>query len=492
LSDDVLDPDERLLSLIAHLYFIKNKAQKQIADEPTVRALYNRTQPTGRRRGGGDQTLSQATVNRLLQRALQRGVVSISIDASFAVDSIKEEELSKRMRDAFGLQECSVLRAKSRAVDPSTSEPNTNEGATSQELADQREPDEDRLILSLVNYTASKLEHTLRSGDHLLCAGGRTVCWLARAARRIPLSKRDLIFTPLSGRLWVEDFRTGDADIMERPLDADDAVHTFAEALENEPGGRFSQINQPLYCSADDPKEAAAAAKSILSNHCAIGPDGTWNWGLPDAARAYVGVGSLASGTHRLAVFLRKFEADDKSAKESYLRAAGPSLIQISQLCSQANLPLPGDMGNRLFPCLMMASELEHLTDPARLAADLRQFAPALQKISREVEELNARAVVMTWRHLRRTRGVHVIGGGRGKLQPLWTLLLAAYFDSSQTRKNGDAQDAAPMVKELTTDTVTAERLLVELEFIKRDENLCAWYGEQLLDLGLTASAPDL
>jgi hypothetical protein len=45
-----------------------------------------------------------------------------------------------------------------------------------------------------------------------------------------------MIFTPLSGRLWVEDFKTGDADIMERPLDADDAVHIFAEAIPDEPG----------------------------------------------------------------------------------------------------------------------------------------------------------------------------------------------------------------------------------------------------------------
>jgi DNA-binding transcriptional regulator LsrR (DeoR family) len=459
---------ERLLALVSRLYFDENKSQSDIKDDPEVRTLYGKA--AGGRRGD-DQTLSQATVNRLLRRARERGVVSISIDASFTVTAIREQELSRRMRNGFRLRECYALR------------PQSDETAGD---APQGEPDDDRLILCIVNFTAQEIGRALDPGDHVLCAGGRTICWLARAVRRNPPSKRGLIFTPLSGRLWVEEFKTGDADIMERPLDADDAVHIFSEAFEDEPEGRFSQINQPLYCNAEDPEDTAAAikvARGILSNHCAIGPDGSWNWNLPEAVRAYVGVGSLESGSHRLAIFLRDFEAGVPSARESYLAAAGPSLLRINNLCKDARLPLPGDMGNRLFPCLKLPTELMALGDRSQLNDELERMANALKPVTKEIDELNARAVVMSWKHLRRTRGVRVICAGQSKRRALMTVLLAGYFDCEQ--------GATPLVKELTTDHATATSLCAELEVLQSDRDLCAWYAERIRDFGLLAGAQE-
>jgi DNA-binding transcriptional regulator LsrR (DeoR family) len=448
LKQDALTTDERLLALVARLYFIENKSQSDIKDNPEVLSLY--------------KAVSQATVNRLVRRARDSGVVSISIDPSFAIKAGRELQLSRRMRDGFHLQECFALR-------PGIDGEDAPDGGS--------ELDEDRLILSVVNFTAEEIANSLNPQDHVLCAGGRTICWLARAVRRAPPSKRGLIFTPLSGRLWVEDFKTGDADIMERPLDADDAVHIFAEAFEDEPGGQFSQINQPLYCIGGTPDDAAAKARTILSTHCAIGVGDSWNWGLPNANRAFVGVGSLESSSHRLAIYLRKLEADPKSLRGTYLQAAVPNLIEINRLCKAANLPLPGDMGNRLFPCLLLPSELRKLDTPPSLRSRLAHFTRALNRIAKEIEDLNAKAVVMTWNHLRRTPLARVLSAGPGKRRALWTILLAGYFDVEK--------GAIPLVKELSTDHQTADHLLSELAVIQSDPELRLWYEERLTEFGL-------
>lgn len=458
LRHEALTPEEQLLALLSRLYFVENKTQKKIKDDPEVRALYNRTLPVSRQTES--QTISQATVNRFLRRARDQGVVSISVDASFSVKAVRELELSRRLREKFHLQECFALRP---------------EGVGESGPSFGGDTDEDRLILSIVNYTAEEISSAFNPGDHVLCAGGRTICWLARAVRRVPPPKRGLIFTPLSGRLWVEDFKTGDADIIERPLDADDAVHIFAEAFENEPGGQFSQINQPLYC-AGKTKDAVAAARSILTTHCGIGDGDSWNLGLPNANRALVGIGSLASSSHRLAIFLRKLEAGVKAAEESYLRAAGDNLLAINNLCEQASLPLPGDIGNRLFPCLPLPSEVK--ASGPDLDHWLGRVAGPLEKIARQIEELNAKAVVMSWNHLRKTPLTRVISTGRSKRRALFTVLLAAYMDA----ENG----ATPLVNELSTDYETAHELLLELAIIEGDQALRSWYKTQLSAFGLS------
>ncbi len=461
LRREALTAEEQLLALLSRLYFIENKSQGVIKDDPEVRSLYGRTLPAARRTD--EQTLSQATVNRLLQRARNRGVVSISVDGSYSVKAVREVELSRRFSDRFHLQECFALG------------PEANSAAQDLPEGGAPEPDEDRLILGVVNYTAVEVSQAFKPGEHILCAGGRTICWLARAVRRNPPPKRGLIFTPLSGRLWVEDFKTGDADIIERPLDADDAVHSFAEAFEDE-GGQFSQINQPLYCIGKN-DEAAVTARKIMSVHCAIGVGDAWNWELPDATRALVGIGSLESNSHRLAIFLRNYEAGAKAALESYLRAAGPNLVEINRRCKAACLPLPGDMGNRLFPCLPLPSELKLAGQTSNHS--LRELAHALKPIAKEIERLNAKAVVMSWNHLRRTPLARVICTGRSKRRALWTVLVGTFLD----REKG----ATPLIKELSTDHETANELLSELAIMQADAELRAWYQERLTDFGLAA-----
>jgi len=471
---------ERLLELVSRLYFAENKTQSQIATDVRVIDLYRCLEPKGRRTG---ERLSQTTINRLLQRAQHLGVVAISVDPSFAVEMIKEPELSKELRNTFLLKECSVLRpAKSSPDGLDTPLPQDEGGTqdavsseppnpTTREAADEHEG---RLILGLSNFTARELRDSLQSGDHVLCGGGRTICWLARAVRRNPPSKRDLIFTPLSGRLWVEDWRTGDADIMEQPLDADDAVHLLAEAFENEPGGRFSQINLPLYEHTSD------EANEILSKHCGLGLDGAWNWGLPDATRAFVGVGWLENKGHRLSVFLSKFEAGESTATESYLATAGKGLQRIRKLCEDSCVPPPGDIANRLFACVPMPDQLQKVDDRELLKTNLK-------KIAAHVDSLNRRAVVMSWKHLRRTRSVRAIAAGT-KLPALWTVLLAGRFDAEAVRRNGAGTDNEPLISELTTDELTARPLISAMQTVLKDDGMQLWYKQALWDAGLIAT----
>jgi hypothetical protein len=261
---------------------------------------------------------------------------------------------------------------------------------------------------------------------------------------------------------------------MERPLDADDAVHIFAEAFEDEPGGQFSQINQPLYCTGKQ-EEAAEKARNTLSRHYAIGAGDSCNWGLPNANRALVGIGSSESSSHRITIFLRKFQADIRTAREPCLSAAGPNLIKIHELCEDSGLPLPGDMANRLFPSLPLPSEFK-----SAIAGDgnyLPRMERALPRIAKEIEDLNAKAVVIPWVHLRRIPLTRVICTGPSKLRALYTVMLAGYLDV----ENG----ATPLVKELSTDQVTASQLLSELTFIQADPELMKTYAKWLAEFGL-------
>lgn len=450
---------ELLLEAVSRLYLVENKSQLEIAGNEQVKRLYE--EATGKKPKG--ITISPATVTRLLQRAQQLGVASISVDASFAVNMEPDPEASKNLRKAFRLQECSVLVAESP-----------------EERQDQG--DEDRLILGLANATARDINKTLAPSDHVALSGGRTILFLARAIRRKPESKIGLMFSPLSGRLWVEDWQLGPAELIERPLDADDAVHVFAEAFEKEPGGRYSQINYPLYHAS------RTIAQRILRDHCALRADGGWNWGLPDATRAFVGVGSLGSAGHRLSVFMDRYEHNDPAAQQSSLRVAADALLEIRNDCNDRNMPLPmpGDLGNRLFPCLPFPHTLSNTDKRAR-----SQLAGRIKKIARKIEALNDRAVVMSWEHLRRTPRVLAICGGASKVEPLFTLLLAAYFDGEQALKlesvrPGDrVPRSAQIITALTTDTATAETLLTEMEAVIGDDSLKAWYRDLLQDIGL-------
>ena len=481
-------PSEKLLELVGRLYYLENRSQSQIGHEERVLQLYYSAEPRGRKRAktntGKRMPLSQATVNRLLQRAKQLGVVSVSIDSSFAVEMALDQDLSRELRDAFLLQECSVLRPRID-LSPAASEngpPDGDDRNPESEWSFDETETEERTLLGLSNFAAAEARNTWQSGDHTLLGGGRTTCWFARAMKRNPPSKRDLAFTPLSGRLWVEDWRFGEADIMEKPLDADDAVHILAEAFENEPGGRFSQINQPLYLNS------VTEAELILKRHCALGPRGQWNFDLPAATRAYVGIGSLASDKHRLAIFLEKYKKGDPTAKSSYLAAAAKDLLCITGKCENNQLEMPADIGNRIFPALMLPSKLIGLRS-------LEDVPLGMADVSAKIALLNSKAIVMDWLHLRRTRSVRAIASGGSKLPGLWTILLAARADAARSRrsrqdaadKTVSTPDKAPLISELTTDCATAQALLSAIEMVKNDEALSRWYERVLPITGLTA-----
>src|SRR6266568_1991725 len=454
---------ERLLERVAFLYLVENRAQSEIGKDEDVRRLYHAKRSEARQEV--PPTVSQTTVNRLVHEARELGVAGVSVDWSFAVTLKEDQALSAELADAFGLDECVVLYDSAvEAVGPG------NSGDASAQPSEVG--DEHRLILGLANVTAGDVKSTWSAGDHIACGGGQTICWFARAVRRNPPRKRDLIFTPLAGRLWVEDWRTGDADIMERPLDADDAVHILSEAFETQKGGRFSQINQPLYMAS------APDADVILKKHCPFGRNGSWNWKLPPATRAYVGVGSLDSDNHRLAKFLKRFEHRDKNAKQSYLHVAGNALVKIRKECSSSGLPLPGDVGNRLFPTLPLPWEIKDKTERASLNG-------RIGRISDLVQGLNERAVIMSWQHLRSTRSVRVIAGGTSKRRALWTVLLAASLDRPTPRSRGGSR-TAPFVNELTTDRETAKVLLPAIRALKNDVHLLRLYHDICCRIGLS------
>jgi hypothetical protein len=290
--------------------------------------------------------------------------------------------------------------------------------------------------------------------------------------RRNPPPTQNLIFSPLSGRLWLEDWRTDDAaDLIERPLDADDAIHILSEAFEEE-GGRFSQNNRPLF-GPDGPVIMEEA-------RCALGHAGSWNWGLPNLTHAYLGVGSLADPRHRLAIFLDRYEAGDPGAINSYLgRAAGKALAEVRQRCTKLGLPQPCDIGNRLFPALPFPHELFG-------SVNRRDAAKSLRRVGEILSELNSKAVVMSWNHLRRADAVHVVGGGETKLRALWTVLLSAsfYHQPLATRRG----DSSPLVTHLTTDDSTARALLGAMSELQSDRSVQEFYRELCSNLGLSAA----
>lgn len=483
-------PYEELLARVAFLYFVEKKGQIQIGQDSEVVRLYRwhlATKERAPQSQAPDAGLSQTTINRLAREARTLGVAAVSVDWSFAVLLKRDLALSDQLSESLGI-ECDVLfdakekKEASQQAPPSAEGPRRGAKAGSQAPAHPASSEdpvskERRLILGLANYTAAGIERTWVAGDHVACGGGQTINWFARAVRRNPPRKRDLIFTPLSGRLWVEDWRMDDAaDIMERPLDADDAVHILSESCETQKGGRFSQINQPLYWSTPD------EAESIMRDHCAIGPRGTWNWDLPPASRAYLGVGSLDSDGHRLARFLARYQRRTVRDQQAYLDIAAPALIELRKVCGnlRPQVPLPGDLGNRLFPVIPLPSDQQ--------AKDLKATSAALARIKKLVDGLNARAVVMTWEHLRRTRSVRVIAGGGTKLRALWTILLAASFDAQAARARRGDRGVAPMINELTTDRDTAVELMKAIRMLDADTSLRRQYHGICHELGLSNS----
>jgi DNA-binding transcriptional regulator LsrR (DeoR family) len=91
LVEDAAD----LLAEIAYDYYVNGMDQKALAMRHEV---------------------NQATVTRWLKKARDRGVVSFSIDRSFAVRVREELPLSVRLRDAFELRDSAVVDADFKAL----------------------------------------------------------------------------------------------------------------------------------------------------------------------------------------------------------------------------------------------------------------------------------------------------------------------------------------------------------------------------------------
>lgn len=459
---------EALLERVAALSFKLGKTQVEIGRDPEVCRLADLLPDSPRRPGA---FLSQSTVNRLIQRARELGVVAISVDRSFAIEPVEDADKSDRLRRAFGLHACTVVDVPAASPDLAREDPAFLDSGMTPSQAVEAVADA-RTILALANCAALKAQSTWAAGNHIGCGGGRTICWFARAVRRNPPHTPNLTFTPLSGRLWVDDWRLADADLMERPLDAADAVHILSEAFEEEEGGRFSQNNLPLY--------GAKAKEAMGSGGCALGLEGAWNWGLPALTHAYLGVGSLGDSGHRLAVCLARHPVDGAppvGRRPDELSQAVKTLREIVDAC-RGTLTTACDLGNRLFAALPLPGDLPHGSLDERLTADVTWVAAL-------IDRLNLDAAVMSWLHLRRAANVHVIGGGRNKRPALWTLLLSSWFDARRSQAQGS--DRSPIVTQLTTDSATADALLAAAAQVQENPDMREKYQHLCQDVGLAA-----
>lgn len=387
--------DAEKLAKIARDYYVYNRRQADIAAE------YGK---------------NQSTIAHWLADALARGIVAIDIDPDFALAGFEHPDLSRRMRDAFDLYECLV-------VDPGD--------ATLYE--DQKS---DKLHTVVANTSGMKLKEWIRSGDHIAIGGGRAPMRVARFIRRTPPPRREIRITPLSGRIWIGSWQEDGPDNLQRPLDADDAARLLAVAYEHEPGTRFSQIGHPLYAAS------ARAAARIIKEECMFQPGGTWRTdrGIQPPIRALVGLGALhpASG-HRISELLN----DASGTRDvAHLAWAAERYKEAVKFTRANRLQYFGDVANRLFPALPLPAELQKSPLPSpRVYESLRKL----------LDELNSRAIVMEWEHLRQTPSVWAIAAGRVKLHVLWTLLIC---------KQHEREKSKSLIKELSVDLESAKSLI--------------------------------
>jgi DNA-binding transcriptional regulator LsrR (DeoR family) len=396
-----VDPDEpRKLARVARDYYINGYSQSDIAKK------------MGR---------NQSTVAMWLRRARERGVASVDIDPDFALSGIEHRERSRELRDRSKLRECLVVDK----IDPALS-------------ADDRS---NELHTVIANTSGIRLREWIQSGDHIVVGGGRAPVRVARFIKRTPPARSEVRISPLSGRIWTGAWQQDGRENLQRPLDADDAARLLGFAFENEPGTRFSQIGHPLY--ADSP----SAARRTIEEECVFRPDTGWNvgWGLQAPVRALVGVGVLhpASG-HRLSEFLKTKSGGGENHARHHLGWAALKCKEALQFVSTHKLPYFGDVANRLFPALPLPHEFK-----ARKAPSPELF----NRLGALLDELNRRAVVMGWGHLKGIPSVWAVAGGELKARVLWTLVICRYLDE---------KSSCP-ITELSTDIRTAETLLKAL-----------------------------
>src|SRR5260370_31268600 len=88
MGKSLVEAPGEILAEIAYDYYVNGMDQKALAFRHEV---------------------NQATVTRWLKKARDRGVVSFSIDRSFAMRAREELPLSVRLRDAFELRDGAVV-----------------------------------------------------------------------------------------------------------------------------------------------------------------------------------------------------------------------------------------------------------------------------------------------------------------------------------------------------------------------------------------------
>jgi DNA-binding transcriptional regulator LsrR (DeoR family) len=448
-----------MLAKVADFYYRGHKSREWIAAEFS-------------RERHRDQPYKPANVNHWVEQAEERHVISFDIDPSFAIVGTRNQALEAKLnsRSAFGLEAPVV-------VDPPD---------LVNEAGDLREDlKAEALHTALANQTGIRLSQIPSDKHRFLVAGGRTVVQVARMIKR----KRDTVLwsdirvDPLSGRNWTGTWRVDGPDL-QRPLDADDAALILASACRT--GASFSQIGYPLYAESID------QAHAIMREHCAFLPDGSWNWNAKyRALRAICGIGSLHFDSgHRIMGFLETYLGEHGIPKEAlkqmilnatfgdvdlpkkpdpsapYLSRVALELISAITFAIRHDLGYFGDIANRLFPCLPLPESLS----PDKLPR-LEDFEDLLKKL----DALNRRAIVMQWSHLRKA-SAWVTAGGPHKLKPIWTLAITRYIE--RERPNSTNQDDS-ILTHLTTDSVTATKLLDALEKFKNSETrVQQWYRD--------------
>ena len=414
------------LAEVAFSYFLGNQRQAEIARRFKV---------------------TQSTVTRWLDFARERAVIAFNVDKSFFWSGSEDYFLSRKLRDAFGLSDCSVVN-----VDASDSD---------EDLAASN------LHLSLANFAGAKVCQTIASSDHVLVTGGRAIHRLAQRIRRSPPPRRDIRITPGCGRLWLGAWQIDGPDILERPMDADDSALVFAAAFENEPGTRFSQIGYPLYLGDNENPE------TIKRDHFVALQGGHWNWGLSAPNKSYCGCGVLDKRSgHRIGVYVESLLRRSKQRRvgdleEPFLSRCIPSLKKVMGIISENQLPMIGDIGNRVFPVLLLPSQFQHQND-------LKKIRVAYIKLKTELDNLNRGALVLEWAHFRGIDSVQLIAGGQLKRAVLFTLLLAGRL---YPRKSPTEVPRA-ICTELITDIESAKALLSEIERLENNPDLMARYRD--------------
>ena len=445
-TETVLSPTQ--LAKVAELRYEKRWPRNRIAAEFS-------------KRGGG--TYDETNVNRWDDQARGLGVITFSIDPSFALVGARNKDLQDDLLKTLDLDEIHVFDVNKEI------------------LEDQRGSD---LHTILANRAGARLSEAVLGGSSIFVAGGRTVIRIARMISRKHPTQKHIRVDPLSGRNWSGQWQMEGDDELERPLDADDAAVILASAYA-QPGTRFSQIGHPLYV------EASTQVAPIMREHCAFLPGGKWNWNIPErrAKVAICGIGILhpLSG-HRIMRFLETHlqrygvespeqldsiirdgtigeitlpRKQDKSAP--YLSRIAVELIDAIKFARERRLGYIGDVANRLFPCLPLPSVL----DPGALPKK-----KDYKELAKKLDVLNRRAIVMEWSHLR-DASTWITAGGKLKLPAIWTIGISGHIERLTSRDH----DVRSIMSSLITDSETAEVLRRELEiFAEASQGVRKWY----------------